>query len=193
MLSIKNNQKGSSLVEALGLISVIGILAISTLKIIATAYGVLKISMATSEIRELQKTWSGVYDYSGNYNQLFQDNVYKTLCEKDKVAPSQMCMKTSDGYFLIHRLSGGVTIAKSGDSVGYSITFGDLSKKGCVDLSQIDWLDRKKISIYQLNINDTPIAYYPKKGNKGFPLKIKDIFDNCSKNDGENSITWFFY
>lgn len=193
MLGIKNNQKGSSLIEALAVISVISVLSISALKIISSVYGLFKINMATNEIKELQKNISGVYNYSGNYKQFFENDVYKTLCETDKVAPSQMCVKNDSSYILRHRLSGGVTIDKSDDSEGYLITFEGLNKKNCATLAQIEWLDRKKISIYQLNINETPVAYFPKRNNKVFPIDVKSAFSYCNKGGEKNTITWFFY
>ncbi len=193
MLNAKNNQRGSSLMEVLAVISIISLLSASAFKIISNVHNLLKVSLATNEIKELQKNISGVYNYSGNYDYLFQDDVYKTLCETDKTAPSQMCVKTSSSYVLRHRLSGNVTIEKSSDSNSYTITFGNLSRKNCASLSQIGWLDRKKISIYQLNINDTPAAYFPKKNDKEFPMQSKDAFSYCNKKDGENAVTWFFY
>ena len=193
MLNTKSNQKGSSLIEVLGVISIVGILVISALNIITNIYGLLKVSLATGEVKDLQKSISGVYNYSGNYDQLFQGDVYKTLCETDKVAPNQMCVKKDSSYILRHRLSGSVVLNKSSDSMSYTITFGNLSKKNCIKLSQIEWLDRKKISIYQMNINETPAAYFPKKNDKVFPIPTKDTFSYCNKDDGENEITWFFY
>ena len=47
--------------------------------------------------------------------------------------------------------------------------------------------------VYQLNINDTPAAYFPKKNDKEFPMQSKDAFSYCNKKDGENAVTWFFY
>lgn len=191
MLKTESNQKGSSLIEVLGVISIVGILAISALKIITNIYELLKVSLATSEIKDLQKNISGVYNYSGDYEQLFLGDAYKTLCETDKVAPNQMCVKKDSSYVLKHRLSGSVVLDKSDDSKGYTITFGNLSKKNCVKLSQIEWLDRKKISIYQIDINETEVAHFPKKANKEFPITATTSSVACNKK--ENSITWYFY
>lgn len=193
MLLNKNNQKGNSLLEATAVITVISMLSASAYKIISNAHGMFNMSMATSEIKDLQKAISGVYDFSGNYDDLFADDVYKVLCEKDKSAPNQMCIKKGTSYVLRHRLSGDVEISKSADSKSYLIKFKELSKKNCANFTQIDWLDRKKISIYQMDVNDTPIAYFPKRNDKGFPITAKTSFVSCNKKDGENSITWYFY
>ena len=189
----KNNEKGSSLLEVLAVLSVVSVLGISTLKLISNGYNTFKQSMAESEIKDLQKSITGVYNYSGNYNELFDNDVYKTLCETDKSAPSQMCMKNGSSYKLRHKLSGDVFIEKAEDLNSYTIKFDNLSKKNCVSFAQLNWLDRKKISIYRLDINDTDVAYFPKKEDKGFPIEISEIFKNCNKEDNKNSITWYFY
>ena len=44
-----------------------------------------------------------------------------------------------------------------------------------------------------MDVNDTPIAYFPKRNDKGFPITAKTSFASCNKKDGENSITWYFY
>ena len=176
----KNNEKGSSLLEVLAVLSVVSVLGISTLKLISNGYNTFKQSMAESEIKDLQKSITGVYNYSGNYNELFDNDVYKTLCETDKSAPR-------------HKLSGDVFIEKAEDLNSYTIKFDNLSKKNCVSFAQLNWLDRKKISIYRLDINDTDVAYFPKKEDKGFPIEISEIFKNCNKEDDKNSITWYFY
>ena len=194
MLFNKIDQKGSSLMEALAFISIISMLSVSAFKVISKANETFKMSMATSEIKELQKSISGVYDYLGDYNELFKDdNTYKILCETDKSVPNQMCIKKGSGYALRHRLGGDVEIAKSSDAKSYLIKFKGLTKKNCVSMTQINWLERKKISIYQLDINDTAIAYFPKRGEKGFPISTAASFAGCNKKDRDNVITWYFY
>ena len=116
MLLNKNNQNGNSLLEAMAVITVISMLSASAYKIISNAHGMFNMSMATSEIKDLQKAISGVYDFSGNYDELFADDVYKVLCEKDKSAPNQMCIKKGTSYVLRHRLSGDVEISKRFDA-----------------------------------------------------------------------------
>lgn len=189
----KNDQKGSSMMEALAFISIVSMLSASAFKVISNANGTFKMTMATSEIKELQKAISGVYDYSGDYNELFNNDTYKVLCETDKSVPNQMCIKKGSGYGLRHRLGGAVEITKGSDAKSYLIKFKGLTKKNCIKMTQIDWLERKKISIYQLDANDTAIAYFPKRGEKGFPISAAASFAGCNKKDGENAITWYFY
>ena len=187
----KNNQKGRSLVEVLAVLTIIAMLGASVIKVIGSIYAMLKENMATTEIKEIQKTISGVYNFSGNYDVLFQDDAYKVLCETDKSLPSQMCLKSGTSYRLRHRLSGNITINKNTDGSGYVVSFGELNKKNCVAFTQIDWLSRKKTHIYQLDINGAEVAYFPKKNDKGFPISTSTAFSSCNSNS--NTISWYFY
>lgn len=189
----KNNQCGSSLLEALAVISVIAVLSISALSVITNIYNMFKQSMATSEIRDIQRSISGIYNFSGDYKMLFQDDPYKILCEEDRSIPNQMCLKSGSSYKIKNRLSGNVTISPSADMKGYLVKYEGLSRKNCLELAEIDWLDRKRVDLYQLDINDTPVAFFPKKGEKGFPIATSVIFSSCSKSGKNNSITWHFY
>ena len=187
----KNNQKGASLVEVLGVLTIISLIGTATLKLVTNSYGLFKQSMVTSEITELQKIISGNYCFSGEYE--IDDtpaNFYKKICEKDKTAPNQMCLKSGGSYVLKHRLGGNVKIEKKENS-GYSIEFENINRRACVSLSQIDWLQRRKTNIYQLDINNVAVAYYPKKGNKSFPLTVNNSITGCNKDI--NTIKWYFY
>jgi hypothetical protein len=150
--------------------------------------------MIISEIKDVQKAISGVYNFSGDYSFLFTDGDYKkVLCEKDKSIPNQMCMKSGESYNIKHRLSGNVIITPSGDYKSYSIKVDGLSKKNCIGLVEVNWVDRKKVDIYQLDINDEPMAYFPKQNEKTFPITKDRSIEKCSKNGRDNTITLYFY
>ena len=193
MSVIKNNQKGSSLLEALAVLTIISMLATSVIKVISNAYGVLKQSMVISEIRDLQKSISGVYNYSGTYKSLFEDDYYKILCETDKSIPNQMCIKDGATYKLVNRLSGNVILTPSADFTSYSIKVDGLSRKNCLEVVETSWVDRKKVDIYQLNINDVAVAYYPQRGGKSFPILSTTAISSCSKSGKNNTVELFFY
>ena len=195
MFLYKNNQKGSSLIEILGVITIIALIGIAALKLVSNTYGLFKQSMATYEIKDLQNiitsnyAFSGVYDF--DYNNDNVNDINKMLCEIDKIAPNHMCLKSGDEYILRHRLNGYITIERTSDIRSYSIEFDNINKRGCISLSQIDWLDRKKVNIYQIDINNTPVAYFPKRSNKGFPVTSDVSINNCNKDT--NTIKWYFY
>ncbi|MBE6467197.1 MAG: type II secretion system protein [Alphaproteobacteria bacterium] len=184
----KNNQKGSSLVEVLGAISIISLVGIGVLKVVTSSYDVLKQSLASSDIKDLQKIISANYTFSGKYE--IDADFNKKICETDKTAPNHMCLKSGSSYSLKHRLNGGVVVAKNGEK-GYTIVFDDLNPKACITLSQINWLERRKTNIFQIDINNVPVAYFPKKNGKSFPVDSKLSIENC-KNDS-NFIKWYFY
>lgn len=190
MTVVKNNQKGTSLMEALAVVSVIGVLTISIFNIIASTYDTFKQSMTSSDVKDLQKAISGVYNFSGDYGNLLKEGYEKVLCETDKSIPSHMCIKSGGGYNLRHRLGGKVEIGPGYNTKSYYIKFDGLSKKNCINLTQIDWLDRKKIDIYQMDINSDKVACFPKTNTcGGFPVS-SSAFSKCKN---KNSIKWYFY
>ena len=184
------NQKGSSLLEMLAVLTIISLVGIAAIKFVTNSYGVFKQSMATSEIKELQNIISKNYSFTGKYD--FGTDINKKMCEEDKTAPSHMCLKSGENYILKHRLGGYITVLKeSVDSRSYSIAFDNVNKRACVALTQVDWLERKKISIYQMDVNGVVAAYFPKKDNKGFPLTSEESMKIC--NSDINTVKWYFY
>lgn len=194
MSFIKNNQKGSSLIETLGVLTIIMVLSVSAMKVISNAYEVLKQSLVIFEIKDVQKAISGVYNYSGNYNQLFKDNnQYKILCETDKTIPNQLCIKSDSDYKLKHKLGGNIILTPWDDFNNYSIKVDGLNKKNCMEITEIDWVNKKKVDIYKLEINGSEVAHYPQEGEKSFPIPTMKAISSCSKNGKENFIELFFY
>ena len=194
MFFVKNNQKGSSLLEALAVLTIISLLGTSVIKLISSIYGLLKQNMVVSEVRDIQKSISGVYNFSGDYKTLFNDDdYYKILCETDKSIPNQICINNGSSYDLVHRLSGKIIIAPNSDYSGYSIEVDQLTKKNCLELVEMNWIDRKKVDIYQLDVNDVTIAYFPKKNDKSFPITMDKALSSCSKSGKNNVIKWYFY
>ena len=195
MFFIKNNQKGSSLLEVLAILTIVSMLTISVMKIITNVYALLKQNMIVSEIKDVQKAISGVYNFSGNYELLFKDVDYrKILCETDKSIPNQMCIRDGDdNYSIKHRSSGLVTISPIDNYKSYSIKVEGLNKKNCIGLAEVNWVDRKRVDIYRLDINGSDVAYFPKRGNKEFPLAVTTIFEKCSENGDKNTVTLYFY
>ena len=193
MLMTKNSQKGSTMMEVLALLTIISIFSVFLIKIISNVYGIFKQSMAIYEIKDVQKGISGVYNFAGDYKILFDGVDYKEILCKDKSIPSQMCIKSGSSYEIKHRLSGDVIISPSTDFKSYTIKVDGLSKKNCIEFVNINWLDKKKVDIYQLDINDDPVAYFPIKNGKGFPVEFSTSFNKCTKEDKSNTVIWYFY
>ena len=70
----------------------------------------------------------------------------------------------------------------------YSIKVDGLNKKNCMEITEIDWVNKKKVDIYKLEINGSEVAHYPQEGEKSFPIPTMKVISSCSKNGKENYI-----
>ncbi|MBQ9236090.1 MAG: hypothetical protein IJ184_06480 [Alphaproteobacteria bacterium] len=154
------NQKGSSMVEMLGVLTIIGMVGMGAIKFIGGVHNVFIQNMVVNEARDLQKVISDRYRFEGNYNDLFDgrndpDAVAKFLCgegdNKKRMAPYQMC----SGDKMHHRGGGAVLVYPvSGDTTKYTMVFEGLSDTACSSLAQVNWFTRQKSDVYQMVITD---------------------------------------
>lgn len=201
------NQLGSSMIEMLGVLSVVGMVSYGLIKFIGAAHDLFIQNMVVSEARDLQKKISERYSFEGVYNStlfsgrscLDNDTVAAYICEQ-KLAPFQMC---SNGK-LHHRGGGAVKICEFIDEEGnqisdkYNMTFYGLSKRSCVTLVQNDWYTRKKSYIYSMVVNGasgTTIFsnYIPGDHDDNvFPVSATKAMAICNSEDN-NSVQMTFF
>ncbi|MBE6454104.1 MAG: hypothetical protein E7017_04380 [Alphaproteobacteria bacterium] len=204
----KNNQKGSTMIEALGVLTIIVMLGVSSIKLIGNIMGMFKQSLVTSEIRDLQKAISERYRFEGNYKSLLEgktsDQIVKYLCD-EKIAPNQMCANDK----MYHRMGGPVWVMPivdydaSGNAVSdyskYAVTFWNLTDRACVNVAEINWHNKDRSDIYKLIINsgktfqktfDLPQNLY--EGSLSFPVSVSEAMKGC-KNDDSNNVEWVFF
>ena len=153
------NQIGSSMVEMLGVLTILGMVGMAAIKFIGGVHNVFIQNMVVSEARDLQKSISDRYRFEGNYAQeLFNgrscgedggsDTVASFICN-NKMAPFQMC----SGGKLHHKGGGEVKICQHTDNDKYYMIFYNLSDTACAALAQVNWYTRQKSDIYQMVIN----------------------------------------
>lgn len=133
----KNNQKGATMMEMMGVLTIIILLSVSAIQLIGSIFNMFRESLVANEVKDLQKAITDRYRFEGNYRRLFEENsdVEAFLCES-KMAPFQMC---SDGD-LFHRMGGEVSVVAWDDEYDkYSIIFYDMPKKACVRAGEINW------------------------------------------------------
>lgn len=150
------NQKGSSMIEMLGVLTIVGMIGMGSIKIISSVYNLFIQNMIVTEARDLQKALSERYRFEGNYTiELFnnrscegdQDTVAQFICSQ-KLAPFQMC----SGGRLHHKGGGDVKVCAHADNNKYYITFYNLTNNSCAALAQVNWYTRQKSDIYQMVI-----------------------------------------
>lgn len=212
MNAYKFYQKGSSMIEMLGVLAIIAVLAISAIKIVSNGLDVLKQNLVVTQLRSLQKNISERYNLEGNYSDLLDSKdiaaVSKYLCTQ-KLAPYDMCFSDSNGnYSLIHRLSGDVIVEAESAAFTdvetetyerYALVANGLSDRTCINAAQVTWSSKQKDVLYRMAINggtenqkiyEQP--YNQTDATLTFPVKLSDIMAACSKGK-DNSIIWVFY
>ena len=195
------NQKGSSMVEMLGVLAVVSMLGISVIKLVGNVMDMFKQNLVANEVRDLQKAISGRYKFEGNYKELFEgkteDETINFLCS-NKMAPFKMC----NGSSLKHSMGGAVRIScflVSGvcDYTKYVLSFENLSDRTCINVAQINWFSKQKSDIYDIFVNEELVGVLPHNKTPDsdeeiLPLSTKSILETCNRK-GENIVTWTFY
>ncbi len=208
MSFFKTNQLGATMIEALGVLTIIVMLGVSSIKLIGNLYNMFRQSLVVNEIKDLQKAISDRYKFEGNYKELLEgktpEETAKFLCDK-KMVPFQMCINGQ----LYHRMGGEVWVmpVENFDEEGsayndyskYALTFWGLDDKVCVNAAQINWYTQQKSDVYKMIINSgtdkeliVDLPYNKQEGSKTFPVLVQDVLNACSKGK-ENEIEWIFF
>lgn len=208
----KNNQKGATMMEMLGVLTIIVMLGISAIKLIGNIFDMFKQNLVVNEVKDLQKVISERYKFEGNYKELLEnktpEQVTAFLCA-EKMAPYQMC---SNGL-LHHRMGGAVWVMPivnydaDGNAVTdyskYALVFWGLSDKTCINAAQINWYTQQKSDIFKMLINSgvedkelsVDMPYNMAEGSRIFPVNPADVMRACSNGDDDdkNTIEWVFF
>lgn len=203
MLYIKNNQKGATMMETLGVLAIVVILATSIMSLISNIWGTFKQNLVVNEARDLQQAITNAYKADGNYDSLFEgwsaenDKVAEQKLCNEKIAPFQMC---SNGE-LYHRQNGRVWVWPV-DHDKYRLSFKQLSKKTCISLAEVNWFLQKKPSIYQMIINPEEegtggfVVDLPQNAEEGavnlYTFSAANAMEQCNRQD-DNEIQLIFF
>ena len=198
MVLTKNNQKGSTMMETLGVLGIFIMMGAAVLGLISNIWGLFKQNMVVNEARDIQKAISESYKAEGNYKKLLEnyeadsDDPIRQLCS-EKIVPFQMC----SGDKLKHRLGGQVFVSPVEEGEPYSkymLTFTGLSKKACISLAQINWFTQKQSAIYGMIINDKDPILRNGSDQTLYNFSIGNAMNACDNStNGTNSIGWIFY
>ena len=208
-----NNQSGSSMVEMLGVLTILAMVGMGAIKFIGGVHNVFIQNMVVNDARELQKIISDRYRFEGNYEPLFNgrscdaepDTVAQFLCgycegcdSRNRMAPFQMC---SNGK-LHHRGGGAVRVCKYDDEYKHYVMFFEgLTDRSCSALAQVNWFTRQKSDIYRMVVNsgiagkelvvESPLS--KQEGSIVFPINASQAMAACSNGDTNNDIQLVFF
>ena len=191
MTEMKTNQCGNTMIEAMAAIAIVGVLTVAGLKLAASLFDLFKQNMVVNEIRELQKNISARYSADGDYTALGEADLDQLI--KDKIIPNQM---VADGK-IFHSLSGEVSVGPSAlEDYYFQVTFYELSTRGCLNLSQINWTTSQNTAqLIQLQVNDKvfklPIKDVSVTADNALPMNVSKASGAC-KSGKVNTITWTF-
>ena len=207
----KDRQSGRSMIETLGYIAVVMVVAAGIGNLVASAYSDYKLSKASLQLGELVsgivKASAADADYEDVVNKVNKYCIKKTL--KLPKGMSSFCSMTSSYRTITgkecmnHAFGGEACVAitnegQTGTNNKLAITFAGLNKKQCVELAMKDWVGNKLADLYAIKINNNYWYWkvYENDQNE-LPVKrskvagIKDNDGQC-KNSIGNSIMWVF-
>jgi len=212
---IKANEKGSTMLETLAVICIIGVVSISGMKLIGSMFSMFKQYAVEGEIKDIYKGVRNRFSASANYNDLGDMTAEEMVVEK--MVPSQMFVSNvSGGKSFFHRLGGEVVIDPvcSRDSEEdkscefFQVEFKGLTFRSCLSLAQLNWSnggtsDLLAFSIYQDEAGDSGITFvlpkikqYLKDFNgEEFPIttaKIIDKFKDADTSKNNFNVMWLF-
>lgn len=189
----RNDQKGRSMVEMLGVLAIIGVLSVGGISGYSKAMAKFKLTKAQDQISMLLMNVRTAFATSPNYDNLTVDNAIAY-----NISPGDMVIDASN----LSNAFGGATIVAACDEDGvktqcanvdssantnqyFAIKLDRLAKETCVSLASSDW---GSDGLVGMDINGKAhIA-------SDMPLSFIDAGDanNCGKQD-YSTITWIYY
>ena len=159
---MKINESGRSMIEMLGVLSIIGVLSTSGIALYSKAMEKRKLSVLSDQVAEIANNIHNVYMSRRNYCGL--DMPTKTK-DKHKLIPTNMWKTGKNGKPVAHHILGGEIdighCAKcDGGDVGkkcdakltnkyFKIAVKDIDKKACISIISSEWPDGTIIGIGQ--------------------------------------------
>lgn len=192
------NERGSTMVEVLGVVAIIGTLAMGVWHLINDARYKYKLSVATLQIQGLAKNITRFYASEGNYDDLNTSGSVQKLSQSGVVPRSMQA-----GIGIIgHSFNGDVTLRGIGEN--FSITFKNLSEKVCMELATLAWQKTDKANLIFIKIGDDEYGWPIYNGvsedeedlsvsERYLPVSMTEAADSCASSDnGLIDIEWTF-
>lgn len=185
-------ESGRSMVEMLGVLAIIGVLAAGAYALAGSAIGKYRISQGVAQLSSLSKGISRYYAAAGQYVDIDVENLIK-----DGVPMSNM---KKDANSLRHVFGGDVVVGPQDCTTptgedefceSFYITFEGLYRKACIEMATMSWADTDSSRLKSIKINDTEFVWKSSNASeKELPISIVDAGEDCESSG--NSITWVF-
>lgn len=185
---LHSEQKGRSMIEALGYISVMIMITVSVAAAVNSGYYKFRLGRINQQLTDLKKVISQRWVAAENY----EDVKFETLVEEG-ILPSSL----KDGNKKdvgIHAFTGTVKIGSENDGDAFSITFEGLPPDACHELGSRLWIVNDGSDLDKIDINGKTWCwkYSTSSGcNYELPAKLNDVSTACEKS-WRNKIIWYF-
>ncbi len=163
---MKQNEKGRSMVEMLGVLAIIGVLSVMGIAGYQKAISKHYINQTIQHITEMVQNTRIAMGAQKNYSGLgaTQADIVNVMFTAD-LAPKDMLVVDANGefvkpYIFKNKFKGGVSMraadkAIEGDKMAFIIHFDQLPKAACIDISTADWGGANGNGYVGLVINQT--------------------------------------
>lgn len=190
------NQAGRSMIEMLGVLAIIGVLSVGGIAGYSKAMMKFKINKTVDEIMQLTTNIRTLYGGQRDYSSLTNDVITGA-----KLIPDEML---SGANTFSSTWDGEVTIVPSdkvaaSDNKAFLITFNDVPKEACIELSVIDWGSSAGSGLVAMGTTD-PSGTYTAEGSCATgdgiacperPMDPGEAINGCA--DDTNTMYWKFY
>ena len=212
-MKYKNCQSGYTLMEAIMFIALISVVAVAIVSTTSKMFHRYKVSRATSQVVEIQRSIAKRFAASPSYAKLTT-----TLIKREKLLPPDVYWKNNSAY---HKLGGTIVISNQyqGNVSGtgsyshyvndagtgtthqldadqnnvFTITFNGLNKNDCMELAVINWDGIEYSRLITIKINTGKTFFWQDYGGKYnmLPITMAKAKSACNKAKG-NKIRWAF-
>jgi type II secretory pathway pseudopilin PulG len=192
---MKNNQNGTSMVEMLGVMGIVSMVAIGAISLYTGIMDKYRISVTNQQIQSISKTIHELYVAKSNYKNL----TTKVLIDEN-LAPREMVMSGTTN-FLLNKMGGKTIVSTSTDNKSFNVLFSGLSKAACISVAKINPDPSGRLNFVQMKIG---AANSNQTGFSGAPgilnasnisagtANISTIAGYCVHKNN-NAIEWEFY
>ena len=202
-----NNNSGRSMIEMIGVLTIIGALSTGGIVGYTKALHQNKVKTAIEQINVISAHLSAIGANGGDYSGLNNGVAIKLKAVLPEMNPSGTTLKNPFG--------GGVTIASakllngSGDDQAYTIEYSGLDKQACLSLATHDWGGAKNSSLIGVvagnspsagslylkceGVSSAPVVGCVKGPTVGIPIPISTAVTSCNSCGNNCSIMLKYY
>lgn len=185
---MNREESGTSLVEMIGVVGIIGVILAGAISLVATAMQRYALSKAVAQLQSLQKGISRYYAAAGGYDDLSVEDLIK-----EGVPSADMISSRST---LVHAFRGAVELDKEADDDGiystFTITFKDLGARQCVEMATISWPRDSSVDLVSETVGNTKYSWPSYSGNGNtLPVDVAKAQSKCRAGQ-KTDVTWEF-